>query len=65
MTHVEYYPISTKLINFLAYFSKIYKFHPIFIKFTFFGLIYALLLLLILTMMHLCIMLFTYWMPLL
>ena len=56
-----------KIYKFSPYSCKIYKFPPIFFQLTFFGLglIYVFFFLPILTMMHLCIMLYTYWTPLL
>ena len=63
--HIEYSPYSPKIYKFPSYFRRIYTFPHSFVQFTFFGLIYVLFLLPpILTMMHLCIMLYTYWTPL-
>src|SRR6218665_2793423 len=52
------------MYKFRPYFGKILKFHLFFLSLRFFGLVYVCLLFPILTLMHLCIMLYMYWMPL-
>src|SRR6218665_88355 len=52
------------MYKFRPYFGKILKFHLFFLSLPFFGLVYVCLLFPILTLMHLCIMLYMYWMPL-
>src|SRR6218665_1664349 len=62
MMHIVYYPYFHKMykINVLPIFTKYMNFVPIFVQFTFFCLIYIFLLPPILTMMHLCVMLYSY-----
>jgi len=62
MTRIEYSFISVTFINPL--FPQIFLTHLVFVQFSFL-LIYVFLLLPVLTMMHLRIMLYTYWTPLL
>src|SRR6218665_3672130 len=64
MMHIAFSPISQKIISFLPISAKFINFSPIFVKFTFFCVIYVFLLPAILSMMHLCSVLYTYWTPL-
>jgi len=62
--HIEFFsPISTKFINSTLFRQNFKNFPPIFVQFTFFGLICGFWFPSILTMMRLCIMIYAYWKP--
>src|SRR6218665_4062914 len=61
MIHIAYSCYFHKIYKFSPRFRIIYEFLPISAKFTFFCLIYVFCLSRILIMMHLCIVLYTYW----